>query len=89
MLHGHADFVLAQGATEKFVRRYTQMHIIGLTQKDPERSKIDAVSIFAFPSMNDVEAWLVSEDHAAIQRSEDHHRPLVMTVRSGRGSIKR
>ena len=40
-------------------------------QKDPEGSKIDAVSILAFASMNDVEDYLVSDDHAAIQASED------------------
>lgn len=42
----------------------------GSTQKDPEGKKIDAVSIFAFVSMNDVEDYLVSDGHAAIAASE-------------------
>ena len=71
LLGDHADLVLAQDATKEFVRRYAQLHNIGSTQKDPEGSRIDAVSILAFASMNDVEDYLVSSDHAAIQASED------------------
>jgi hypothetical protein len=71
LLHDHADLVLAQGATKELVRRYAQLHNIGSTQKDPEGSRIDAVSILAFASMNDVEDYLVSDDHRAIQASED------------------
>jgi hypothetical protein len=71
LLNDHADLVLAQPATGEFVRRYAQLHHIGSTQKDPEGSKIDAVSILAFASLNDVEDYLVSDDHAAIEASED------------------
>lgn len=71
LMHDHADLVLAQPATRELVRRYAQLHNIGSTQKDPEGSKIDAISILAFACMNDVEDYLVSEDHAAIQASED------------------
>lgn len=71
LLNDHADLVLAQGATKDFVRRYAQLHNIGSIQKDPEGSKIDAVSILAFASMNDVEDYLVSDDYAAVQASED------------------
>jgi hypothetical protein len=71
LLNDHADLVLAQGATKEFVRRYAQLHNIGSTQNDPEGSKIDAVSVLAFASMNDIEDYLVSDDHAAIQASED------------------
>jgi hypothetical protein len=70
LLHEHAPLVLANPATKQFVRRYAQLHNIGSTQKDPEGKKIDAVSIFAFASMNDVEDYLVSEGHAAIAASE-------------------
>ncbi len=70
LLGDHADLVLAQGATKEFVRRYAQLHNIGSTQKDPEGSKIDAVSILSFACMNDVEDYLVSDDHLAIQTSE-------------------
>jgi hypothetical protein len=70
LLHEHADLVLAQTATHELVRRYAQLHNIGSTQKDPEGSKIDAVSVLAFASMNDVEDYLVSDDHAAIDASE-------------------
>lgn len=66
LLGDHASLVLAQGATHEFVRRYAQLHNIGSTQEDPEGSKIDAVSIMAFASLNDVEDYLVSPDHAAI-----------------------
>jgi hypothetical protein len=52
LLGEHAQTVLAQPATHEFVRRYAQLHNIGSTQEDPEGSKIDAVSILAFGSMN-------------------------------------
>jgi hypothetical protein len=71
LLRVHAPLVMAQAATGEFVRRYAQLHNIGSTQTDPEGSKIDAVSIFAFASMNDVEDYLVSADHAAIEASEN------------------
>ena len=70
LLHQHGQLVLANPATHEFVRRYAQLHNIGSTQDDPEGSKIDAVSILAFASMNDVEDYLVSEGHAAIAASE-------------------
>ncbi|WP_338663400.1 hypothetical protein VQH23_25120 [Pararoseomonas sp. SCSIO 73927] len=66
----HAELVLSRPATHEFVCRYAQLHNIGSTQKDPEGSKIDAVSILAFASVNDVEDYLVSADHAAIDESE-------------------
>ena len=70
LLGEHAETVLAQPATHEFVRRYAQLHNIGSTQKDPEGSKIDAVSILGFACLNDVEDYLVSADHAAIEASE-------------------
>jgi hypothetical protein len=70
LLREHARLVMAQPATGEFVRRYAQLHTIGSTQKDPEGSKIDAVSIFAFASMNDVEDFLASKDGATIAAAE-------------------
>ena len=70
LLREHAEQVLAQAATHQYVRRYVQLHNIGSTMKDPEGSRIDAVSVFAFASLNDVEDYLVSDDHAAIEASE-------------------
>ena len=70
LLGEHARTVLAQPATHEFVRRYAQLHNIGSTQDDPEGSRIDAVSILAFACVNDVEDYLVSADHAAIEASE-------------------
>jgi hypothetical protein len=71
LLGKHADLVLAQTATKELVRRYAQLHNIGSTQKDPEGSKIAAVSIVSFACMNDAEDYLIHTDHAAIQASED------------------
>jgi len=71
LLGEHAQLVLAQPATRELVRRYAQLHNIGSTQKDPEGSKIDAVSVLSFASLNDVEDYLVSADYAAIQASYD------------------
>ncbi len=71
LLNEHAEVVMKAPATHEFVRRYAQLHNIGSTQEDPEGSKIDAVSILAFASMNDVEDYLVSADHAAIEASEN------------------
>jgi len=71
LLHEHASLVQAQPATREFVRRYAQLHNIGSTQKDPEGSRIDAVSVLSFASLNDVEDYLVSPDYAAIAASLD------------------
>jgi hypothetical protein len=71
LLGEHADVVLAQASTREFVKRYAQLHNIGSTQEDPEGSKIDAVSVLSFASLNDVEDYLVSEDHRAIEASEN------------------
>lgn len=70
LLGEHADLVLAQGATRDLVRRYAQLHNIGSTQEDPEGVKIDAVSVLSFACMNDVEDYLVHDDHAVIEASE-------------------
>lgn len=70
LLREHAPLVMASPATKAFVRRYAQLHNVGSTQKDPEGTKIDAVSILAFASMNDVEDFLVSDGYAAIDASE-------------------
>jgi hypothetical protein len=69
LLREHAPLVLGQPATREFVRRYAQLHNIGSTQKDPEGSRIDAVSVLSFASLNDVEDYLVSADYAAIAAS--------------------
>jgi hypothetical protein len=71
LLREHAPLVMANPATREFVRRYAQLHNIGSTQHDPEGSKIDAVSVLSFASLNDVEDYLVSADHAAIEASEN------------------
>jgi len=70
LLDEHASLVLAQAATGEFVRRYAQLHNIGSTQEDPEGSRIDAVSVLGFASLNDVEDYLVSPDYQAIAASE-------------------
>jgi hypothetical protein len=70
LLAEHAPLVLKQAATRELVRRYAQLHNIGSTQDDPEGSKIDAVSVLSFASLNDVEDYLVGADHAAIAASE-------------------
>lgn len=70
LLREHARVVLAQAATRELVRRYAQLHNIGSTQPDPEGSRIDAVSVLWFASLNDVEDYLVSDDHQAIAASE-------------------
>jgi hypothetical protein len=70
LLGEHADLVLSRTATHQYVRRYAQLHNIGSTQEDLEGSRIDAVSVLAFGSMNDLEDYLVSEDGAAIEAAE-------------------
>jgi len=70
LLREHAPLVMADPATKEYVRRYAQLHNIGSTQKDPEGSKIDDVSILAFDSLNDVEDYLVSDGQVALDASE-------------------
>ncbi|GEP07251.1 EthD domain-containing protein [Methylobacterium oxalidis] len=69
-LKEHADLVAGKAATADFVRRCTQLHPFGSTQADPEGSKIDGISVFAFASLNDVEDYVVTGDHAAIEAAE-------------------
>ncbi len=71
MLDEHAALVLAQPATRELVRRYAQLHNAGSTQEDPEGSRIDAVSVLSFASMNDVEDFVVSEAFAVIEAGEN------------------
>jgi hypothetical protein len=70
LLHDHAKLVLAQPGTHRYVRRYAQLHAIGTTQADPDGEMIDAISVLSFSSVNDVEDYLVSPDHAAVEASE-------------------
>lgn len=70
-LHAQADLVRAQGATAQYVRRYAQLHPFGATQADPEGSKIDGISVLSFDSVNDVEDFLVTADHAVIEAAEN------------------
>lgn len=70
LLRRHATLVQAQAATKALVRRYAQLHNIGSIQDDPEGSRIDAVSVLSFASLNDVEDYLVGDDHEAIAASE-------------------
>ena len=69
MLGEHARLVMAQPSTRELVLRYAQLHNIGSTQEDPEGSRIDAVSVLSFASLNDVEDFLVSADYPAIAAS--------------------
>jgi hypothetical protein len=71
LLGAHATLVLGQAATRDYVRRYAQLHTIGTTQEDRQGERIDAVSVFAFASLNDVEDYLVSDDHHAVAASEE------------------
>lgn len=71
LLDQHAQVVMAQPVTHELVKRYAQLHNIGSTQEDPEGSRIDAVSVLSFASLNDVEDYLVSEEHRAIEASEN------------------
>jgi uncharacterized protein (DUF1330 family) len=70
LLYEHAAVVLAQAATHTYVRRYAQLHNIGSTQPDPEGSRMDAIAVLAFASMNDVEDYLNSDGYQAIETDE-------------------
>jgi hypothetical protein len=70
LLREHAEVVLAQPATHTYVRRYAQLHNIGSTQYDPEGSRMDAISVLGFASMNDVEDYLATDDYHNIEADE-------------------
>ncbi|SDA33032.1 hypothetical protein SAMN02799622_05428 [Methylobacterium sp. UNC378MF] len=57
-------------ATAEHVRRYAQLHPFGSTQEDPECSKIDGIWVVSFASLSNVEDFLVTADHAAIEAAE-------------------
>ncbi len=74
-LHEHAELVMKQADTKRLVRRYVQLHNIGPTAEGepffhPETSLIDGVTLMAFDTMRDIEAFLVSEGHAVIAADE-------------------
>ncbi len=74
-LHEHADLVLAQPDTRRFVKRYVQLHNIGPTSAGepffhPDTTGIDGVSLFAFSNLNDVEDYLLSDGYHLIAESE-------------------
>ena len=59
-LNGHTVLVLTQPDTQRFVRRYVQLHNIGPTVEGepfchPETSRVDGATLMGFASMNDVE----------------------------------
>lgn len=74
-LNDHAKVVIEQPETRRLVKRYVQIHNIG-----PERegqpffhaatSRIDGVTVMAFASMKNVETFLLSDSHAAIEEAE-------------------
>ncbi|HET9502651.1 MAG TPA: EthD domain-containing protein [Hymenobacter sp.] len=71
LLRQHAPLVLAQPATHQYVRRYAQLHNIGSSQQpDPEGELIDAISVLAFASINDVEDFLVTDDYRTLAADE-------------------
>jgi hypothetical protein len=69
-LRDHADVVAAKAATGAYVRRYAQLHPFGSTQEDPEGAKIDGITVLSFASLNDVEDYLTTADHRAIEAAE-------------------
>jgi predicted MFS family arabinose efflux permease len=74
-LHEHADLVLAQPDTHRFVKRYVQLHNTGPTIEGepffhPETSLIDGVTLMTFATMNDVEEFLLTDGHRSIESDE-------------------
>lgn len=74
-LHEHANLVLAQSATHRYVKRYVQLHNTGPTAAGepfwhPAGSRVDGITIMAFASMNDVEDFLLTEDYQKIAAHE-------------------
>jgi len=74
-LQEHSRLVMAQAETKRLVRRYVQLHNIGPTAEGepffhPETSRFDGVTLMAFATMRDAEAFLVSEGYAVIAADE-------------------
>jgi hypothetical protein len=74
-LHDHAELVVGQADTQRLVKRYVQLHNIGPITEGvpffhPVASRIDGVTLMAFASMKDVESFLLSDGHAAIDEAE-------------------
>jgi hypothetical protein len=75
-LHEHADLVLVQPATRRFVKRYIQLHNIGPSTEGepffhPHTSLIDGVTLMSFASMNDAEEFLLTDGYRTILKSEE------------------
>lgn len=71
----HADLFLNACESDGLVTRYVQLHNIGGERVGepfyhPETSAFDGVSLFSFPNMNDVEAFLTSAAWSTLASDE-------------------
>jgi hypothetical protein len=72
-LREHAPLAVAQ--SKAWVRRYVQLHNIGPTEPGqplyhPQARAIDGVTLMGFSSINDLEDFLCSREHKAINEDE-------------------
>ena len=74
-LTDHADLVLAQPATHRFVARYAQLHNIGPAQEGDlfwheVGAEWDGITVMEFHNMSDLEDFLMSPDYQEIEADE-------------------
>lgn len=74
-LTNHADLILAQPATHRFVARYTQLHSIGPSEEGAlfwheVGNDWDGITVMEFHNMSDLEDFLMSPEYRKIEADE-------------------
>ncbi|HBE67637.1 MAG TPA: hypothetical protein DDW52_05755 [Planctomycetaceae bacterium] len=81
----HADLVLAQTATHRFVTRYAQLHNVGPDKEGelfwhPVGKDMDGITVMEFANMSAVEDFLMSPGYKKIEADEGQHLDLEKSV---------
>ncbi|MBX9623327.1 MAG: EthD domain-containing protein [Gemmataceae bacterium] len=74
-LYEHADLLVGKAATHQYVRRYAQLHNVGPAKEGdlfwhPVGSRWDGVTVMSFAGVTDLEDYLMTDDHAAVEAAE-------------------
>ncbi|MCG8584988.1 MAG: EthD domain-containing protein [Pirellulales bacterium] len=81
----HADLVLGQTATHRFVTRYAQLHNVGPEKPGelfwhPVGKEMDGITVMEFANMSAIEDFLVSPGYRKIEADERRHLDLDASV---------
>lgn len=81
----HADLVMAQTASHRFVTRYAQLHNVGPDREGelfwhPVGKEMDGVTVIEFANMSACEDFLMSPGYKKIEADEARHLDMAASV---------